>query len=31
MADRVWADVKKNIPIQNATIAPDGAFLAYKV
>jgi cytochrome P450 len=31
MAERVWAEVKKNIPIENVTIAPEGAFLAYKI
>lgn len=31
MAERLWTDVKKNIPIENVTISPEGAFLAYKL
>ena len=31
MAEKVWADVKKDIPIKDLTICPDGSFLAYKV
>ncbi len=31
MAESVWTDVKKNIAIENVTISPDGAFLAYKL
>lgn len=31
MAEKVWKDVKKNIPVENLTISPEGAFLAYKL
>jgi hypothetical protein len=31
MAEGVWTDVKKYIPIENVTISPEGAFLAYKL
>lgn len=31
MAEKVWSDVKKDIPIQNLSICPDGAFLNYKL
>jgi hypothetical protein len=31
IAEKIWADVKKDIPIKNLTIGTEGSFLAYKL
>lgn len=31
VAEKVWSDIKKDIPIQNLSICSDGSFLSYKL